>query len=236
VDNGNKEKINSLDIYFKERKILRDELNSLKNCQVTFFTATVTATALILTVAAKVNPDSLPGIAYLFPLAIIVPTWIVFFDKALTISRIVGYYRILEELIVNEESRDFYEFIGWESSLKKFRAHENDPEFENFKKKVLESNFESKNRYWEIINYAYMALTGFCFFLAFISFCVCAFTELYTQAIAIFVIGILIGLFTLWVYSNNSEAIQSLRTYHSYDCNEKTWRKILKKNKNSVQK
>lgn len=111
--------MNKYNLYVREHELLREELNNLKNCQVTYFTASVTATTLIFTVAARISPPEFPGAAYLFPLAILIPTWFIFFDKATGITRIVGYYRILEEWLQGE-GKD-YKFIGWENSLKLFR-------------------------------------------------------------------------------------------------------------------
>jgi hypothetical protein len=54
------------DIFYKEREILRNELDSLKNCQLTYFTTSVTATALMLTIAGNFSGSDFSGIVYPF--------------------------------------------------------------------------------------------------------------------------------------------------------------------------
>lgn len=222
---------NQLAIYCNERKILRNELDNLKNCQVTFFATSVTATALILTVAAKISPDSLPGIAYLFPLAILIPTWTVFFDKALTISRIVGYYRVLEQLIVDEEFGTSIDFMGWETSLKKFRDYEiKDP---NFSEIIVDlgQNFQWTNRYWKLINYAYNGLIYACFILS-VSALALAGPNTSLETLVYFIILISAFIISFKVYLKNSAVLDDLQKIHSYDFNEAIWRKVLEKKQN----
>ena len=90
--------------YSKELDWLREELHNLKDCQVTFLTRSVIATAALLGLAVSLTSDSsFPplGAFYLIPLIVVVPSWWIFFDKATTITRIVGYYRNIETVIFN---------------------------------------------------------------------------------------------------------------------------------------
>ncbi|MCX9078662.1 MAG: hypothetical protein OIN84_11885 [Candidatus Methanoperedens sp.] len=108
-----------------EYSMLRQELQNLKNCQITFLTYAVTATGVLLGLAVNLqkadtqgNPPML-GAFYLIPLTILLPFWWVFFDKATSITRIVGYFRLIETAILDHEFRP--KFIGWENSLTEFR-------------------------------------------------------------------------------------------------------------------
>ena len=56
----------------------------------------MTATGAIFGFIAQ-NSNSLE-IYYLIPLVILLPTWCIFFDKATTITRILGYYLILDDI------------------------------------------------------------------------------------------------------------------------------------------
>ncbi|MEX2220120.1 MAG: hypothetical protein WD749_15325 [Phycisphaerales bacterium] len=63
-------------------------------------------------VFGRAAPDGgVPVLLALAPLMIILPTWWVFFDKATTVTRIVGYKRILEGFLLglDEVNRS----VGW---------------------------------------------------------------------------------------------------------------------------
>ena len=54
---------------------------------------------------------------YLVPLVVLIPCWWGFFDKAKTITRIVGYFRILEQLALVDGGGTLDtidRFLGWE--------------------------------------------------------------------------------------------------------------------------
>ncbi len=109
-----------------EQGMLRTELSSLKNCQITFLTYAVTGTGILFGLAVNLaGTDDAPfpslGAFYLIPLIILLPFWWIFFDKATTITRIVGYYRILENLIIYPHHKALVTFLGWENALAEFR-------------------------------------------------------------------------------------------------------------------
>jgi len=118
---GNKER------YYKERDMLREELHDLKNCQVTFLTFSITATALLLSLIEKLSPTDSQALFSLIPLVILLPSWCIFFEKATTITRIVGYSRILEMLIFNKK-KPVMNFAGWETTLAEARNRGDDYE------------------------------------------------------------------------------------------------------------
>jgi len=57
------------------------------------------------------------GSVALLPLVIILPAWWVFFDKAVSVTRMASYLRITERAISGEDVR----FIGWERAVERFR-------------------------------------------------------------------------------------------------------------------
>jgi hypothetical protein len=106
----------------EEIKNLRTELYNLKECQIKFLTNAVTATGALLGLGTLVEKPAYTAVVFLFPLAILLPAWWVFFDKATSITRIVGYYRLLEGLTLGKITR--IQFIGWENSLNEFRQQQ----------------------------------------------------------------------------------------------------------------
>lgn len=140
------------EIYYKERTILRDELNNLKQCQLQYFTFSLTATGIILGLIAKFDSANFPSILFLLPLTVLLPSWLVFFDKAKTITRIQAYYRILETLIIDSKSMKKvmvngkkFRFVGWENSVMFFRKWES-------RKKMCENEIKIAEKEKEKLN------------------------------------------------------------------------------------
>jgi hypothetical protein len=111
-----------------EHGMLRAELHDLKQCQIRFLTSSVVAAGLLLSIPKVLQERGLSNdslrMAYLVPLVVVIPCWWGFFDKAKTITRIVGYYRVLEGIILDAyTARRFY---GWENALRIFRKAEQD--------------------------------------------------------------------------------------------------------------
>jgi hypothetical protein len=109
-----------IDMEFCERELgaLREELHGLKSCQVSFLTLAITATGVLLGLEA--GSEAKQAMAYLVPLVILLPFWLIFFDKATTITRIVGYYRVIEKGMLHEDA--LKKLIGWENALAKYRC------------------------------------------------------------------------------------------------------------------
>jgi len=110
----------------REIGIARQELQDLKHCQLQYFSIAIASTGSIFGLAGILmnkipGLDNLGGWAFLAPLSVILPSWIIFFDKATSITRIVGYQRILEKLL---KKQDEYEYIGYENALAEFRKNE----------------------------------------------------------------------------------------------------------------
>jgi hypothetical protein len=100
---------------------------------------------------------------------VLIPSWWIFFDKATTITRVVGYYRILESLILNQCVAENY--IGWENSLRLSRKRKKEgnlnppPDikkvaFPDWIKEMI--FFKTGHRYWIIAYYTFFALSALC--------------------------------------------------------------------------
>jgi hypothetical protein len=106
----------------REIPLLREELHKLKGCQITFLTTAFTATGALFGLIKFLPSEGHAALGYLVPLVVILPAFCFFFDKARTITRIVGYYRILENIL--NKSATMKEFPGWENALALKREHE----------------------------------------------------------------------------------------------------------------
>jgi hypothetical protein len=139
----------------KELDYLRTELHDLKDCQIKFVAFAVTGTGFLFGIT------SIKDVPYssLIPLLIIIPTWWIFFDKAKTISRIIGYYRILEYLYNDSENKYLEKFRGWENARTSYRKKEEEKKeslnqrIQNFLKhfRSSESRLDLKNKLIELI-------------------------------------------------------------------------------------
>jgi hypothetical protein len=118
----------------KEIEILKDEMRALKECQTRYFCLAVTSTGAIFAYLlsginvflcndiqynAVLNTDTRIDPVFLTPLLIILPLCCIFFDKAQTVYRLVGYYQILECFSLGKCEPN--KFVGWENSLNLLR-------------------------------------------------------------------------------------------------------------------
>lgn len=211
-------------LYEEERKALRNELYNLKSCQITFLTTSVTATGLLLGLATTLVPKdlSLKGITFVFPLIVLIPSWWIFFDKPTTITRVVGYYRILEKLILNQYTTKRY--IGWENSLRLSRERKKEKKycpppdlkkigFSDWIKEMI--FFQTGHRYWIIAYYTFFALSALC-------------TGIGLFYIPNFWINLfLIINFTISAIWNARMVWFLIHKKYSYNWNEEYWKKIL---------
>jgi hypothetical protein len=166
------------EVIAKEMEMLRRELHDLKECQIKFVSSTPTITGFLLGVPyifgrAGDSAASHP-IKYLLPLLVLLPAWWVFFDKAKTITRIVGYYRVLEALACNEFQPA--QFPGWERSLGIWRGGAAGEIWKSKRGEILKSKgflgwiLESlraillvvNQRYWLLAFYTFALLSVIC--------------------------------------------------------------------------
>ncbi|HHM04915.1 MAG TPA: hypothetical protein ENJ19_04120 [Gammaproteobacteria bacterium] len=219
--------------YEAERSALRQELHNLKGCQITFLTTTITATGLLLGLSAtflKHGADDaarLQGLALFLPLAVIIPFWWIFFDKAKTITRVVGYYRVLEGLMLGRYEAKRYH--GWENALEKMRrfrekkqgakAYKVEPEYQIPWSRII--FLTTSNRYWPICYYIFLILSLISFFLGVttVQDLDCGRAVLEIALAVIIMISAAVNLQAVWNLINGA---------NSYRANEKAWKKILK--------
>lgn len=205
-------------ILLQEHGNLRQELHNLKSCQITFFSLAITSTGLLLGLGSHFISERVPAsLIFLSPLVIILPCWCIFFDKATTITRIVGYYRVLEQMII-ASADPVPNYIGWESALAKVR---DDPR--RGKAAILLSH-----TYWMISWFTFGALAALCLTIS----CVTYYASLqkypvHTQQILSPSI-LLAFLLSFIAFSYTSYlAYQLSLGKHSYNHHEQRWREVL---------
>lgn len=148
------------DLMKEELKLLREEMRELKECQTKYVSLAVTASGaifaylipnLVETLNFNVNSSSSAEMPiyhinpiFLVPLIIIFPISCIFFNKATTLYRIVGYYQVLESFHIQPYSRYF---IGWENSMRLFRNQEKSREYQ-IKKELIQKGGKKIER-WE---------------------------------------------------------------------------------------
>lgn len=145
---------------------LRREVTELKRCQVQYFSLSVTATGAILGLAAAVTgkPDGI-GLAMLSPLALLLPCWVIFFDKATTITRLVGFQRAIESAMWGGHQEALAWLLAWESALGDFRHAQDSGDLEVHPPKnrphflgVL--CLRTRHRYWMANWYTFFLLSS----------------------------------------------------------------------------
>lgn len=104
----------------EERNALREELLFLKKCQLSLLSLSLGGGAVVLGLWGD-KASALSADIYLSLLILLLPCWVVWFDKATTITRIVGYLCILEAMIATGRSPS-YLYVGWENALRAFRS------------------------------------------------------------------------------------------------------------------
>lgn len=118
-----------MDLCRSEHDALRKELIHLRWTQIQFFTFAITSTLVYFGIILRGGEISfayfrqsvVTAVLSFLPLIILIPSMWIFFDKAKTISRIIGYHLILEDILLGK--RDAPGFTGWENGLRIFRRH-----------------------------------------------------------------------------------------------------------------
>ncbi len=95
---------------------LRTELGHLKTCQTTLLVFSGAGSGIFFSL---LRADSWIPREYLIllPLLFLLPLWIIFYDKARTIARIVGFLRVQEKLFMYRSKEAV---VGWESAMKMY--------------------------------------------------------------------------------------------------------------------
>jgi len=201
----------------KEHSFLRRELAHLKDCQIKFLTFSVTATGIILGMVGRSRmslsegPNFPTGNMWLLPLVVLLPAWWVFFDKATTITRIVGYFRILEKIILKKIVLS--NFPGWERGLSEFRKIPTEEKI-NYIKLLKILTLQTSNRYWVITYYIFLSLSSLCLFVGWKQ----SPTVIKAIAGSAILISAIWNVYILWALSEG---------HCSYNTNEKKWKMLL---------
>lgn len=148
------------DLCQREHTLVRAELHDLKKCQVEFLAFSVTASATILGITTGLEPEYL-DLLLLVPLLILLPSWWVFFDKARTITRCVGYVRALEAILLGENVPNF---IGWERALKEWR-HRSIAEGRSKRPGLREAKralLDARTNYWILVYWTFAGVSAVC--------------------------------------------------------------------------
>jgi hypothetical protein len=164
-----------------EREMLRQELKGLKDCQIQFLTGAIVAAGVVLGLPGIFRPaagQQVVQAVYLVPLVVLLPCWWGFFDKAKSITRIVGYFRVLEEVGLKENDGEVQwinGFCGWENAVSQYRHYERTRVLRDIKYQREQIRLGSvvdavflipSQRYWSLAHYTFTLLSGMCLFIA----------------------------------------------------------------------
>lgn len=155
---------------------LRNELGHLKTCQTAIVVLGVTGSGVFLGLLKPQSFEEINPYLVLLPLIILLPLWIIFYDKARTIARIVGFLRVQENLALENSSVGL---IGWESAMKEYwkvRDKYDESEYDeiflaakskntNYNTKIRESIINST--YWSSVYSLFWIFSFSCLFLSF---------------------------------------------------------------------
>jgi len=231
-----------------EHKMLRTELHDLKECQFRFLSAAVVAVGALLSITGAIQSRKGDGasdlfrLAYMVPLVVLIPCWWGFFDKAKTITRIVGYFRVLEDILLGNVSS--YEFIGWERALGKFREAERQGIIPGFEKRRvlarLAGRLRSRTWWGRSFKAALLIPTQRYWLLAQWTFAVLSFISVGIPLVTIasqakfltwqFVAVLVPCLVVVYTFLSHLGILDDLMYgCHSYDDNFGKWRNLLKR-------
>lgn len=146
---------------------LRSEIDLLKSCQTQTVTFGLTGAGVILGLTNASQMDCLFPFLFLMPLLALLPFWIIFFDKARTISRIVGFIRVQERLLKQQSNS---EFMGWELAMKLYREKNiqiSDDDIKKANESITETNKKTYNSvYWFTVYTVFFLFSTICLLLS----------------------------------------------------------------------
>ena len=155
---------------------LRMELVQLKSCQSQIIIIALAGTGVMLGLAKdQTNPPNCLPVFFLLPLMILLPLWIIFFDKARTISRIIGFILTQEKLILKKSDLGV---IGWESAMEEYRKQKLslDDKYRERRSNQKTPDLQNKNKplsesvYWVIVYCVFLLLSLSCLLLSIAAF------------------------------------------------------------------
>lgn len=241
------------EVVTQEMHTLREELRDLKSYQfrLVSIAALITGFLLSLTrVRLDANLSIIPSQSlYLLPLIIIVPSWCIFFDKTKTITRIVGYCRILEA-ILNGDAEASCRPVGWERSLGKFRKTSG-AFIKRLKKEDMSRHplghrlrfgvwhfiqtisLVESQRYWTLAYATFLTLSAVCFWVPIkLRYPISLHSVLSALHVASwtsdsFLLIVAAGLTSYIAVFNAVVLARLMRGQHSYDFMERVWKRVL---------
>jgi hypothetical protein len=208
-----------------ERENLKQELLHLKKCQIQYFILSITASGAIAGFGGKIG-EATDNAIYLAPLLVILPCWWIFFDKGATITRIIGYFRLLEGMIIRDRTQPFA-YIGWENALSLFRMEEQSTPLKTKTKRYFEEiwegfikglTFRTTHKYWVICWYTFLGLGLVSFSLS----------KPVGNILHIALWWIFLCLFLISIFHNLRVLGRLISGSYSIVANHEQWKKILR--------
>ena len=224
---------------------LRNDLRDLKRCQVQYFVLSITATGALLGLTGNCVCDNYQRLVVLTPLGLLIPCWLIFFDKATTITRIIGYQRVLEELLCEATRRGTPDigkpewFIGFESAVAHFRWMQDKGDLDKLEtehkvrfRKVLA--LKTRHRFWMLNWYTFCVLSLLCCGLGYTSGGDKVYSlsvpppfsstlELSERDISLLALGVVLAV----AFYTFVVVVQLVQGSHSMDHNSQAWRLVL---------
>jgi hypothetical protein len=205
------------------------ELVQLKTCQNQIVTIALAGAGVMLGLA-KDQTDQTGGILsnylpfyFLSPLLILLPLWVIFFDKARTISRIIGFILNQEKLLFQNSELGI---LGWETAMEEYRLKKEDLDTLYIKKRSFPDVHRpdipnkplSDSVYWFIVYLVFFLLSLVCIIMSILSF-----KELFLKdgtidivfwgsAAFVFVV-ILIGSILLALFEDGTRKFQKIKKF-----------------------
>jgi len=210
-----------------EHGLLKHEALHLKRCQIGYFGLGIGAAGAVVGLTKDGDAGFAPMI-YLGALLVLIPTWRVFFDKAKSITRIVGYYRHLETMLRTGVVPAGY--VGWENGLERFRR-ESERGTAGFgglaaTRSVVTAASRHPSPYWRIVNGSFAAL---CTSVVAIGIARAALAPTTPAAWGCFGAAWVVAVCViLWSAERTFDAVAELEGgIHSYRANEACWGFVL---------
>lgn len=139
---------------------LRAELGHLKGCQTSLLIFSAAGAGLFLGLL-RTDTYLSPMYALLLPLIFLLPLWLIFYEKARSVARIVGFVRVQEACF---EYSSELAFIGWESAMKRYWQRR-----EVWNDRLLDGEFTTDEP--KTVTTSVYWFTVYCTFLIFSSLC-----------------------------------------------------------------
>jgi hypothetical protein len=153
------------------------ELVQLKTCQNQIIVIALAGAGVMLgLVNSQANPDNplcnyLP-FYFLSPLLILLPLWVIFYDKARTISRIIGFVINQEKLLLQNSTLGV---TGWETAMEEYRQMKDYFDDQYKEDRIIYQFLRpakslSESIYWFIVYCVFLLLSLACLVMSILAF------------------------------------------------------------------